>query len=64
MPLIEGAAITRHADARKLGVRARVRLMIPVLRGGHARHQKGVVHRDLKPSNVLVEHVSAGPCPR
>ena len=51
---VEGEAIDRWCDARRLTVRARLRLFLQVAQAvGHA-HGRLVVHRDLKPSNVLV----------
>src|SRR5262249_12991155 len=46
--------IDHYCDTRKLGVEARVRLVLDVLDAvGHA-HANLIVHRDIKPSNVLV----------
>lgn len=54
MEHIEGAPITRHADAHELDVRGRVELFRKVCAAVAYAHQKLVVHRDLKPSNILV----------
>ena len=51
---VDGAPITDWADARDLGVRDRVRLVVDVARAVEHAHRRFVVHRDLKPSNVLV----------
>jgi eukaryotic-like serine/threonine-protein kinase len=54
MEHVEGAPITRHADAQELDVRGRVELFRKVCAAVAYAHQKLVVHRDLKPSNILV----------
>ncbi len=57
MEYVSGEPITRHCDAGRLGVDARLRLVIDVcmaVQHAHA-HAHLVVHRDLKPSNVLVD---------
>jgi serine/threonine-protein kinase len=51
---VEGMHIDQYCDERKLGVEARVRLFIDVLRAVAHAHANLLVHRDLKPSNVLV----------
>ena len=51
---VDGQPIDVFADARRLGVEDRVRLILDVLDAvGHA-HAHLIVHRDLKPSNILV----------
>ena len=51
---VDGQPIDVFADARRLGVDERVRLILDVLDAvGHA-HAHLIVHRDLKPSNILV----------
>jgi serine/threonine-protein kinase len=54
MELVEGDPITRHADARGLDARARVRLARQVCAAVRHAHAQLVVHRDLKPANILV----------
>jgi serine/threonine protein kinase len=52
---VEGCAIDRYCDDRKLGIEARVRLFLDVLAAvGHA-HANLIVHRDIKPSNIYVD---------
>ncbi len=54
MEFVDGEKITDFCDARRLGLRSRLELMIQVCLAIQHAHQKGVVHRDIKPSNVLV----------
>ena len=51
---VDGAPITRYADANGLGLRQRVELFLQVCDAVAYAHRHLVVHRDLKPSNVLV----------
>jgi eukaryotic-like serine/threonine-protein kinase len=54
MEFVEGDDLVSWADARKLGIRERVRLFLQVCRAVDYAHRKLVVHRDLKPSNTRV----------
>ncbi len=56
MDYVDGEPITRHADARALGLRARLALFLTVCRAVEAAHRALIVHRDIKPSNILVAH--------
>ena len=51
---VEGTPLTAYCDAERLGVRARLALVVQVLSAVQHAHQNLVVHRDLKPSNILV----------
>ena len=52
---VEGEPIDRYADARRLPVRARIRLVLAVASAVAHAHRNLVLHRDLKPSNILVD---------
>jgi len=54
MDLFAGMPITRYCDERRLPLRQRLELFVPVCEAIQHAHQKGVIHRDIKPSNVLV----------
>ena len=54
MEYVDGVPIDEHADARRMTVEARVRLLLPVLEAVEYAHRHLVVHCDLKPANVLV----------
>jgi eukaryotic-like serine/threonine-protein kinase len=51
---VEGQRIDDYCDAGRLGVVARVRLVLDVLGAVAHAHAKLIVHRDIKPSNLLV----------
>lgn len=51
---VDGVAIDRHCDDKRLTVRERVLLFLQVVRAVAYAHGQLVLHRDLKPSNVLV----------
>ena len=61
MELLEGPTLLDYCDARRLDVRARLRLFLDVCRGVAHAHERGVLHRDLKPDNVIVVDSPAGP---
>jgi eukaryotic-like serine/threonine-protein kinase len=64
MEYVDGPAITRYCDNKRLKIRERLELFIKVCEGVQHAHQKAIIHRDLKPSNVLVEEVDGKPAPR
>jgi hypothetical protein len=54
MEYVDGQPIDRYCADRKLGVRERLKLFLPLCDAVDYAHRKLIVHRDLKPSNVLV----------
>ena len=64
MELVKGVPITEYCDTRKLGIRERLELFIPVCQAVQHAHQKAILHRDLKPSNILVAEVDGKPVPK
>lgn len=64
MELVDGEPITRYAKGRKLSLRQRIELLLPVCDAVQHAHRKGVIHRDLKPSNLLVVEQDGQPLPK
>src|SRR5690606_21914525 len=60
MERVHGEPITAWADARRLGVEARLGLFLQVAEAIGYAHRRLVVHRDLKPSNILVTEDAEG----
>lgn len=54
MEYIDGLPLDRHCRQHRLGLRARLDMVLRVCRAVQAAHQRLVVHCDLKPSNILV----------
>lgn len=64
MELVHGTPITEFCDQRRLGLRERLKLFIPVCLAVQHAHQKAVLHRDLKPSNLLVTECDGQAVPK
>jgi tetratricopeptide (TPR) repeat protein len=64
MELVKGIAITKYCDEKKLPLRDRLMLFLPVCQAVQHAHQKGIIHRDIKPSNVLVAEYDSHPVPK
>ncbi len=64
MELVKGVPITKYCDERRLTMRERLELFVPVCLAIQHAHQKGIIHRDIKPSNVLVAMYDDKPVPK
>ncbi|MFK7768712.1 MAG: protein kinase [Mariniblastus sp.] len=64
MELVNGIPLNRYCDKKRLGIRERLKLMLPVCHAIQHAHQKGIVHRDLKHSNVLVSDANGVAVPK
>src|ERR1700728_2615497 len=64
MEYAPGLSITEYCDQHRLGIRARLELLIQACEGVQHAHQKSIVHRDLKPANILVVDLDGKPAPR
>jgi serine/threonine protein kinase/Flp pilus assembly protein TadD len=64
MELVQGVPITQFCDERRLTLKERLELFVPVCQAVRHAHQKGIIHRDLKPSNVLVCLYDGRPVPK
>ena len=54
MDFVDGQPLDQYCDARRLTIRQRLALLLPVFDAVSYAHQHLVVHRDLKPGNILV----------
>lgn len=54
MEYVSGTDIASYCIEKKLGLRARLRLILQICEAVSYAHQQLVLHRDLKPNNILV----------
>jgi non-specific serine/threonine protein kinase/serine/threonine-protein kinase len=64
MEFVDGEPITAFADRKRLKLRERLELFIPVCEAVQHAHHKGLIHRDLKPGNVLVVEIEGKAVPK
>jgi serine/threonine protein kinase/tetratricopeptide (TPR) repeat protein len=64
MELVKGMPLTDYCNERRLSVRKRLELFVPICQAVQHAHQKGIIHRDLKPSNILVTEHDERPVPK
>lgn len=54
MEYLEGKSLAAHLKGGRLGLEAKLRILIQVMRALRAAHLQGIVHRDVKPDNIFV----------
>ena len=54
MEYVRGEPLDQYCDRRRLGIGARLRLLLQVANALSFSHSNLIVHRDIKPSNILV----------
>ena len=54
MEYLEGKSLGVHLQGGKLGLEAKLRILIQTMRALRAAHLQGIVHRDVKPDNIFV----------
>jgi non-specific serine/threonine protein kinase/serine/threonine-protein kinase len=64
MELVDGTPITSYCDSKRLTLKERIGLFLPVCEAIQHAHQKGIIHRDIKPSNLLVAEQDGRPVPK
>lgn len=64
MEYVEGIPLTKYCNLKRLNLKERLRLFLPVCYSIQHAHQKGIIHRDLKPSNILVGSCDGQPVPK
>ncbi len=64
MELVQGQTLMTFCEERRLTIRQRLELFVPICQAVQHAHSKGIVHRDLKPANILVTMVDGKAVPR
>jgi len=64
MEYVQGIPLTKYCNQKKLKLKERLELFLPICYAVQHAHQKGIMHRDLKPSNILIGSYDGKPVPK
>lgn len=54
MPLYEGETLAQRIERGPLSLREAYEIFLPIARGVHALHERGLRHQDIKPENIFL----------
>jgi hypothetical protein len=54
MPLYEGETLAERLERGPLSLRQAHEIFLPIVRGVHALHERGMRHQDIKPENIFL----------
>lgn len=57
MPLYEGETLAERLERGPLTLREAYEVFLPIARGVHALHQRGLRHQDIKPENIYLADI-------
>ncbi len=57
MPLYEGETLAERLERGPLSLREAYQVFLPIARGVHALHERGLRHQDIKPENIYLAEI-------
>lgn len=63
MPLYEGETLAQRLERGPLKLREAFEVFLPITRGVHALHERGLRHQDIKPENIFLADIGGSTHP-